>query len=264
MGGALAEAFFLVFQMAICAVIAFAGGYMILSAVFARQISGREAFLLVAGLFVLMFICVKMMLYGGPGILVLLVVVAGTAALFTVLARTADRRLTKGLDDEETGRYERALEIDPDNVAAHALLADTYRRRGELERAIEEYEAALRLEPSLREESHWLERSKVELERQQSKELLCPRCRTPRPDGAGVCPECDREYSAWEVWRHSFEMMDQTRQATLTGVGVGAAGLLFAVVVLVPGATKLIGVVVFLLAPVAVYILTARTRGKVK
>ena len=264
MVGGFADAFFLVFQMAICAVIAFAGGYMILSAVFARQISGREAFLLVAGLFVLMFICVKMMLYGGPGILLLLLVVAGTAALFHVLARTADRRLTKGMDDEEIGRYERALEIDPDNVAAHALLADTYRRRGELERAIEEYEAALRLEPSLREESHWLERSKVELEREQSKELLCPRCRTPRPEGAGACPECDREYSAWEVWRHTFEMMDQTRQATLTGVGVGAAGLLFAVVVLVPGATKLIGVVVVLLAPAAVYILTARTRGKAK
>jgi len=264
MGGAFADAFLLVFQMAICAVIAFAGGYMILSAAFERKISGREAFLLVAGLFVLMFVCVKMMLYGGPGILVLLLVVAGTAVLFRLLARTADRRLTKGMDDEEIGRYERALEIDPDNTAAHALLADTCRRRGELERAIEEYEAALRLEPSLKQESYWLERLKVEVERQASKELLCPRCRTPRPEGAGTCPECDREYSAWEVWRHSFEMMDQTRQATLTGVGVGAAGLLFAVLVLVPGATRLIGVVVVLLAPAAVYILTARTRGKVK
>ena len=264
MGGAFADAFLLVFQMAICAVIAFAGGYMILSAAFERKISGREAFLLVAGLFVLIFVCVKMMLYGGPGILLLLLVVAGVGVLFRLLARTADRRLTKGMDDEEIGRYERALEIDADNTAAHALLADTYRRRGELERAIEEYEAALRLEPSLKEESYWLERLKVEVERQASKELLCPRCRTPRPEGAGTCPECDREYSAWEVWRHSFETMNQTRQATLTGVGVGAAGLLFAVLVLVPGATKLIGVVVVLLAPAAVYILTARTRGKVK
>ena len=264
MGGAFADAFLLVFQMAICAVIAFAGGYMILSAAFERKISGREAFLLVAGLFVLMFVCVKMMLYGGPGILLLLLVVAGTGVLFRLLARTADRRLTKGMDDEEIGRYERALEIDPDNTAAHALLADAYRHRGELKRAIEEYEAALRLEPSLKQESYWLERLKVEVERQASKELLCPRCRTPRPEGAGTCPECDREYSAWEVWRHSFEMMDQTRQATLTGVGVGAAGLLFAVLVLVPGATKLIGVVVVLLAPAAVYILTARTRGKAK
>ncbi|MCJ7821938.1 MAG: tetratricopeptide repeat protein, partial [Armatimonadetes bacterium] len=174
MGGAFAGAFFLVFQMVICAVIAFAGGYMILSAAFERKISGREAFLLVAGLFVLIFVCVKMMLFGGPGILVLLVVVAGTAALFSVLARTADWRLTKGLDSEEIGRYERALEIDPDNVAAHALLADTYRRRGELDRAIEEYEAALRLEPSLREESYWLERLQVEAERQASEDLLCP------------------------------------------------------------------------------------------
>jgi Flp pilus assembly protein TadB len=250
--------------MAICAVIAFAGGYMILSAAFERKISGREAFLLIAGLFVLMFVCVKMMLYGGPGILLLLLVVAGTAALFHVLARTADRRLRKGLDDEEIGQYEHALEIDPDNTAAHALLADTYRRRGELERAIEEYEAALRLEPSLRQESYWLERLRVEVERQERKELLCPRCRTPRPEGAERCPECEREYSAWEVWRHSFDTMEPTRQAILTGVGVGAAGLLFAIVVLVPGATKLIGVVVVLLAPAAVYILTARTRGKAK
>jgi len=264
MAGAFADAFLLVFQMAICAAIAFAGGYMILSAVFARQISGREAFLLVAGLFVLMFICVKMMLYGGPGILLLLLVVAGTAAFFRLLARTADRRLTKGMDDEEIGRYEHALEIDPDNTAAHALLGDTYRRRGEPERAIEQYEAALRLEPSLRQESYWLERLKVEVEREGRRELLCPRCRTPRPEGAGACPECDREYSAWEVWRHTFEMMDQTRQAILTGVGVGAAGLLFAVVVLVPGATKLVGIVVVLLAPAAVYILTARARGKAK
>jgi len=255
-------AFVLVFQMVICAAIGFAGGYMILSALFARKISGREAFLLTMGLFAVLFFSVSMMLRGGPGMLVLLVVVAGTACLFHALARAGDRRIAKGLVDEEIARYKEALEIDPDNTAAHSLLGDTYRRLGQLERAIEAYEAALRLEPSLRAERYWLERLKSELERREEKELLCPRCRTPRPEGAGSCPECGRVYSAWEVWRHAFRTMEPTRQAIVMGVSVGAAGVILAIVVLVPGATKLVSIMVLLLAPAAVFLFTARAGRK--
>ncbi|MDH4179814.1 MAG: tetratricopeptide repeat protein [Armatimonadota bacterium] len=256
--GDFATAFALMFKMVVCAGIGFAGGYMILSALFARRISGREAFLLTAGLFALLFFSVSLMLRGGPGILLLLIVVVGIVVLFHALARAADRRIVKGLVDEDIAKYRDALEIDPDNTAAHSLLADTYRGLGRLESAIEEYEAALRLDPSLRQERYWLQRLKSELESREERELLCPRCRTPRPEGAGSCPECARVYSAWEVWRHAFRTMEPARQAILTGVGVGTAGVIFAIVALAPGAAKLISMMVILLAPVAVFLLTAR------
>jgi len=258
------SAFVLVFKMVICAAIAFAGGYMILSALFSRKVSGREAFLLTAVLFALVFVCVRMALVGGPGIILLFAVVGGGAVVFHLLARASDRRLTRRLDQAEIARYEEALYIDPDNTAAHSLLADAYRERGETERAIGEYESALRLQPSLRQERYWLERLKAQLERGGQKEFLCPRCRTPRPERSPSCPECGRVYSAWEVWRHTFSMMEPARQAVLTGVGVGAAGLAFAILVLVPGAAKLIGVIAVLIAPLVVFMLTARAGGKTK
>jgi hypothetical protein len=262
MGGDFSVAFLIVLKMAICAAIASAGGYMILSALFARQISGREAFLLTAGLLALSCYCVTLALKGGPGILLLLVVVVGTALAFHALAYAADRRIAKGLVDEEITKYQDALEIDPNNTAAHSLLADTYRRLGLVSRAIEEYEAALRLEPSLQEERYWLERLRTELDRQGRKEMLCPRCRTARPAGAGSCPECGRQYSLWEVWRHRFEVMEPTRHAILTGVGVGAISMIVAILVVAPGATKLLSVIVVLLAPLAAFLFTARARGR--
>ncbi len=233
--------------MAVCAAIGFAGGYMILSALFARKISGREAFLLTVGLLVVLFFSVSMMLRGGPGILLLLVLVGGAALLLRALARAADRRIAKGLVEEEIAKYKEALEIDPDNAAAHSLLGDTYRQLGRIESAVEEYEAALGLDPSLRGERYWLERLRSELELRGQKELLCPRCRTPRPEGAGSCLECGRIYSAWEVWRHAFRTMEPTRQAIVAGIGVGAAGVIFAIVVL---------------AAIAIFLFTARAGGK--
>jgi len=254
-------AFSLVLSMAICAAIGFAGGHMILSALFARKITGREAFLLASGLLVLLFLCVSMALRGGPGVILLLLAVAGAALAFRLLALAADRRLTKGIVEEEIAKYQHAMEVDPSNTAAHSLLADTYRRIGQLEPAIEEYQAALSLDSSLRQERYWLERLRREVESGGQKELLCPRCGTPRPQGAGECQECGRMYSAWEVRRHAFGLMPPGRRAAVAGVAVGAMSVLLAIIVLAPGAMKLMGLMVVLLVPAAVFILTARAGG---
>lgn len=262
MAGNFAIALMLVLKMAICAVIAFAGGYLIISGFAARKISGREALVLAVGLCVLLFVCVALTLRGGAGILILFAAVGGSALLFAVLARLADRRVARGLFDEEMDRYMQALELDPENVAAHSLLADAYRRMGKLEKAVEEYEEAVRLDPSLREERYWLERLRAKLAGEESRDLLCPRCRTPRPDKAAECPDCGRMYSAWEVWRHKLQTMDPTHQAILTAVGVGAVAVALAATALAPGLLKLLGVIVVLLAPVAAFILMGRAGGR--
>ena len=254
-------AFSLVLRMVICAAISFAGGYMILSALFARKITGREAFLLTSGLLVLSFVCVSMALRGGPGIILLLLAVAGAALVFRLLAWAAERRITKGIVEEEIANYQHAMEVDPKNTAAHSLLADTYRELGQLESAIEEYQAALSLDSSLRQERYWLERLRREVEHGGQKELLCPRCSTPRPQGAGECQECGRIYSVWEVRRHAFEVMPPGRRAAVAGVAAGAMSVLLAIIVLAPGTMKLMGIMVVLLVPAAVFILTARAGG---
>jgi len=68
-------------------------------------------------------------------------------------------------------------------------------------------------------------------------------------------------YSAWEVRRHAFGLMPPGRRAAVAGVAVGAMSVLLAIIVLAPGAMKLMGLMVVLLVPAAVFILTARAGG---
>jgi len=258
--GAFPQAFAIVFLMSVCAVTAFLAGYWILSGWFDRRIRGTEAVLLLCGLLVLMCVTVSMVARGGPGAPVMILAVAGFALLGRALVRRADRRLADAIDREEIAKYEKGLAADPNNVAAHSLLADTYRRLHDHARAIEKYEAALRLDPSLKEERVWLERSRAELERRQRKDLRCPRCGFPRPARAPDCPECGRLYSSVETWAHAFRVMSPMRKAGWVGLGVGASGAAIAVALLAPGVAKLVGLAAVLLAPVMLIIISLRAR----
>ena len=260
--GDYAAAMAVVAKMLICAAISFVGGYWILSAWFDRKLSGREALLLTLGLLALQFFAVSLMLRGGPGIVVLFGIVFGGGLLLWMLASSAERRLDKSLDEEEIARYQRVLEVEPENALAHSLLGDTYRRMGKLEMATAEYEAAVRLNPSLREERHWLKRLRRELERAGRKEISCPRCGEIRPGQAKACPECGRPYSTLETWGHALRVMDSSRKAVLLGVSTGALAAALAVIAMVPGKMKLAAVLIFLLAPFAAAIIGACTRRR--
>ena len=260
MTGAFSQAFVMVFLMSVCAVTAFVAAYWIMSGWFDRRIRGTEAAALLSGLLVLMCVTVSMVARGGPGAPIMIVAVAGFALLGRALVRRADRRLADAIDREDIAKYQDGLAADPKNVAAHSLLADTYRRLEDYARAIEEYEAAIRLDPSLKEERVWLERSRAELERRQRKDLRCPRCGFPRPARAPACPECGRLYSSVETWAHAFRVMTPMRKAGWVGLGIGASGVAVVAALLAPEVAKLVGLAVVVLAPVMLIIISLRAR----
>jgi len=256
------EAFGVVFKIAICAFIAFAGGFWILSGWFDRRLSGRQAVLLGLGLFALMFYSVSLALRGGPGILILFGIVFGTALLLRGLARHAERSIAKQLDEADIAKYREAIEQYPDNPHAHSLLADVYRRLGQHSLAAAEYEVALQIDSSLKDERYWLERMRSEIERLASGQMSCPRCGTVRQDGELECLECGRSYSSIETWRHAFQAMNPRRKALCLGVALGAAAALTAVLSLVQGAGKLVILAVLLAAPVVIIVISARMRQR--
>ena len=256
------EAFGFVFTIAICAFIAFAGGMWILSGWFDRRLSGREAFLLGLGLLALMFYSISLAISGGPGILILFSVVFGTALVLRSVAWYADRSTEKRLDDADIAKYREAIEQYPDNPHAHSLLADVYRRLDEHSLAAEEYEAALRIDPGLKEERYWLERMRSEVERLASGQMSCPRCGTARQDAEVECLECRRPYSSLETWRHAFQTMGPLRRALWLGLALGATAALTAVLTLSQGAGKLVIVAVFFAAPVLIIVMSARMRRR--
>ena len=260
--GDFAAAMAVVAKMVICAAISFAGGYWILSAWFDRRIWGREAAALTVGLLVVQFFAVSLVLRGGRGTLVLFGAVFGGALLLRVVSRGAEKRLGERLDEEEIARYRQVLEVEPANPLAHSLLGDTYRRMGRLEMAVAEYEVAVRLDASLREERYWLERLRQELERRERKQMSCPRCRQLRPRRTTLCPECGRQYSTLETWGHALRVMEPGRKTVLLGVGMGGLAAALAVVAMAPGKLKLAAVVILLLAPLAAAIISAHTKRR--
>jgi len=260
----LGTAMYVVGKMVVCAVIAFFGGYWILSVWFDRKISGREAVLLALGLLVLTFFGVSLALQSGSGILLLALAVFGAALMLRQLARGAERRIGERLDQAEVAKYQEAVASYPDNPHAHSLLADTYRRVGETELALQEYEAALEIDRSLKQERYWAEKLKTELARRRRRGMSCPRCGTLRPRKAAACPECGRLYSTIESWCHALSVMDPYRRAILLGVGGGAVAAIAAVVFLAPGAMKLAATVIFVLAPVAIIVMSARMRRRTR
>jgi tetratricopeptide (TPR) repeat protein len=185
----------LVGKMVICAIIACAGALWILSAWFDRRLLTWEATLLVLGLSVAVLFCVPLAMRGTTGALLLLIAVLGMALLLRGLSGRAERKLAEGLDAEDISKYQTAVEQYPENPHAHSLLADVYRRVGQLELAAPEYEEALRLDPSLKEERRWLQWVTAKSELRGEQGALCPRCHAVRPAHAPACPVCGHSES---------------------------------------------------------------------
>lgn len=255
-------AFAVVFDIVICAFIAFAGAYWILSGWLDRRLSGREAFALGFGLLALLFYSISLALGNGPGILILAGVVFGAALLLKGLARYADRSITKQMDDTDIAKYQQAIEQYPDNPHPHSLLADVYRRLGRNALAAEEYTLALELDPSLKEERYWLEKMRTEIENSQSRQMSCPRCGTARRGAELECLECGRPYSSIETWRHGFRTMEPAKRAIWLAFALAAAAAVVAVAVFVPGSGALLVTGVLLAGPIVLLVLSIRLRRR--
>lgn len=242
-----------------CAVITFAGAYWSVSAWFDRKITGLQLTLLLGAVLVLEFVAIAL---GGMGVLVLAAGVFGAAALFRCLAAVTDRRLSDSLTREDIARYQAAIGFDAKNVAAHSLLADTYRRLGKAELAVEEYRAALRLDPSLQSERYWVQQLELQLARRATRQMACPRCGTLRPQGAEVCPECSRWYSTAETAAHAVRTMPPGRKLRLAAIiALGILTLLVAAA-LAPRAIGWAVLAVSVLAPVGIIVLSVRANRR--
>ncbi len=247
-------------KIVFCALVSFVGAFLALSAWFDRKISGSEAALLLAGVLVVQVIGFSLSLRGGPGMLLLAVIILGTPLVFYGLAKVSDKRLVSAFDEEDIAKYQAALDFDPKNIAAHTYLADTYRRQGKLSEAIEEYKAALQLDPSLKNERYWVQRLEIQLESAARKEMVCPRCNSPRVGDAQVCPECGRLYSTVETSMHAIRVMPLGIKAKWAALVAAAFGGLIALVGLVPMALIYVVVTGVFIAPLTVVVLDARNR----
>ena len=231
----------IVAMMSVCVFLSFACVHWVLSSWFARRIYGWQAFLLFVGIMGMMYFSIVLVVSGDPIGMAIPLVALMAGLVGRALFEWSDRRQRDAFDDEDIARYQNAIRIDPRNVAAHSLLADTWRRMGMLEDAIKEYEAALVLDPSLKPEKYWLEQCRTKLERRgRPAEMSCPRCGTPRSAGQPVCHQCGRVYSTWETWTHAFGSMAPAHRAVWSMAGAAAVTLLLAIGALVPRGGRLL------------------------
>ncbi len=187
-------AFALVLRLILCVTIVFGGGYWIIASWFDRRLLPGEAVLLLVGLVVFMFLSLPLALQAGTGTFVLLLaLVLGVLLFFRYYAQVLNARALKQMDDADIASYRQALELDPHNVAAHSLLAKLYRKRGQLDLALQEYEAALKLDPSLQEERYWVSRLKSVQEQAAGGVVQCHQCGAIGPLIAGRCQGCGAE-----------------------------------------------------------------------
>jgi tetratricopeptide (TPR) repeat protein len=176
-------AFIFVGKLVICAAVAGAGALWILSAWFDRRLRTWEAAALGLGLVLLLFLGVPCLMRAGPVILALPIAAAVVVLAFRGLGIQAEGRLRRQLDEEDIGKYQRAVEQHPENPYAHSLLADAYRKAGELELAAGEYEAALQIDSSLKQERYWLQWLRTQLGNGN--------CTTASDDGPGPAAPAD-------------------------------------------------------------------------
>jgi hypothetical protein len=262
--GALPEAVALVGKIIFCALVSFTAVFLVISAWFERKISGSEASILLVGVLAIEMLGMWLSSRGGAGMLLLAVIVLGAPVVFYLMAKVSDRRLVRSFDEEDITTYQHAIDLDPKNVAAHSFLGDVYRRQGKSQQAIQEYKAALALDRTLKSERFWVQRLEAQLESQARKEMICPRCNTPRPGDADTCPECGRVYSTVELSVHAVRTLPPARKmqwaalAALATIGIMVIFALAPIVILFLIMAAAIG------APLTVVMLESRANRRAR
>lgn len=124
---------------------------------------------------------------------------------------------------EKVAQYVSAVDMDPDNFAARAKLAETLYELGERERAIAEMQIAVGQSPRLATPDHHTLRQWMRDEQlRNSGNLLCYRCGLQNERGSKVCGKCGSPL------RYPFEpgqiLKKNTHQFVVISVGLALAG----------------------------------------
>ena len=199
---------------------------VVISAWFDGTVWWWEAIFLLAGLVGLEVIAISVMLTRGAGLyLAILLLQVCLYGMTVYLGRLSSQRAMERMDLEDIEKYKQAIEFDPNNVAAHAYLADSYRKMGYYDYAIAEYQAALRLDPSQQAEQHKLEAAISLRERLGSRQMACPFCGQPRPDVAKFCLGCGRGYDTLETVSYWLSRVRRRRSLVPLLVVICVGGL---------------------------------------
>ncbi len=180
-------------------------GYRLLDAWHDRQLSGPEIGLLAFVLLALLTLAIK--LSSSPWFFP---VIGGLVALWggaALLHRWAETRQRRKMLEADLRRFQEVLDFDPSNTAGYSFMAETYKKMGNLEKAIEYYRKALALEPGLAEETVKLARVVLERARREGRMMFCPRCEETRTPGQHSCAGCGRSFSSNETIAYNFRRL---------------------------------------------------------
>ena len=218
-----------IFHFTLVAAVCFGAGYYIFVAWLDRMLAGWEVMVLIGALVGFAGLTIRLSETGWFYVLLLLAVSAWAITVY-VIPEAIAKRHGKTFLDHDMRAYQKALDFDPNNIAAYVALGDAYLKQGDVDQAIVEYEKALELDPKLIVERGKLEHAKREKALRDGAQMFCFRCLTPRVKGADDCLSCGRKFSFDETIR--FNLRHEPRQiVTLYAAVLAIVAILFLVFV---------------------------------
>ena len=181
------------FKILIAAVAGGAAATVIVTLWLERILAGWETIGLFAGCAV--FTGLTIVSAQSPAYWPMLMAMVGIGVGSWIAGRVTERGLQRRLLEDDARKARAAVEFDFKNVAAHSLLGDVHAQRGQWDKAIEEYEISLELEPNQPEERFKLERAVRQLSMAEGRSRECKGCGAEWPKDAEACPECGRSGS---------------------------------------------------------------------
>lgn len=96
--------------------------------------------------------------------------------------------------EEAIAKYQHAINFNPENSGAHAMLAETYFEAGRYDEAIHEFRTAIGLSPHGPHATKWKTSLRKALEAQAGFDrhdfTVCHRCQADMPTNAKACSRC--------------------------------------------------------------------------
>jgi hypothetical protein len=203
-------------------VAAFVSGATILRVVGAlieREVEVWQGIVAISAAVVLTIMAISLAMTGWYlPILVCIVFLAVAVHTITIV----DERLrAHRMQMEDIERYQKTIEFDEKNAAAHAYLARIYRKQGRFQEALAQYERAAALDPNDAEARRELKALIVQMQALEAAPA-CPQCESPLDPSGKTCPECGWSRSTIKGLRDVYAS-GGVKQGLIWGIVVSTA-----------------------------------------